>query len=111
MRSEAFTISETARFAGASLRALRYYEEVGLLAPVRTSTRQRHYCAEQREAARHITRLRKLGLSVEDIRFVHYPAADEPGRQARLVGLLRVRLEQAEKKAAEIRAALDGQAL
>jgi len=69
----------------------------------RTSTRQRHYCADQREAARAITRLRKLGLTVEEIRFVHDPSEDEAARKMRLTDLLRGRLEMAKRKASDIR--------
>lgn len=60
-------IGELAERTGVSVRALRYYEEQGLLAPVRTTGGQRRY---PDDAADHVTWIRRLlaaGLSSRTI--------------------------------------------
>lgn len=101
-----YTISEVARFSGASHRALRYYEEIGILTPHRTSARQRQFCSEQRELARRITRMRRLGLSINDIRILNDESIQEDIRQTKLIDLLKSRLERMETQAMEIRVVL-----
>ena len=55
-------IGEVARQAGVSTRALRYYEEQGLLAPSRTHSGQRTYPASAVERVRLIQKLFTAGL-------------------------------------------------
>jgi DNA-binding transcriptional MerR regulator len=62
------TIGETARRAGCSPRALRYYEEQGLLAPQRTQGGQRRYPADAVERVLLYRRLIDAGLGTEVIR-------------------------------------------
>src|SRR5699024_4063606 len=62
------TIGETARRAGCSPRALRYYEEQGLLAPQRTQGGQRRYPADAVERVPLYRRLIDAGLGTEVIR-------------------------------------------
>lgn len=56
-------IGEVARAAGVSTRALRYYEEQGLLASERTSGGQRVYLDDAVERVRLIQQLFTAGLS------------------------------------------------
>ncbi|WP_166973461.1 MerR family transcriptional regulator [Brevibacterium atlanticum] len=62
------SIGETARQAGCTPRALRYYEEQGLLAPIRTSGGQRRYRADDVERVLLYRRLIDAGLGTEVIR-------------------------------------------
>ncbi|WP_237180210.1 MerR family transcriptional regulator [Rhodoplanes sp. Z2-YC6860] len=59
--------SEAARRLGVSTKALRLYEERGLIAPVRTAAGWRAYGPEQMTRAAEIVALRKLGLSLAQI--------------------------------------------
>ncbi|HJF75186.1 MAG TPA: MerR family transcriptional regulator [Brevibacterium linens] len=62
------SIGETARRSGSSPRALRYYEEQGLLAPERTEGGQRRYPADAVERVLLYRRLIDAGLGTEVIR-------------------------------------------
>ncbi|WP_327167592.1 MerR family transcriptional regulator [Streptomyces subrutilus] len=62
-------IGEAAAAAGTTARALRFYEQRGLLPPpVRTASGQREYGAGEVARVRVIRDLLALGLTVEDLR-------------------------------------------
>ncbi|MGW3285321.1 MerR family transcriptional regulator [Streptomyces sp. NPDC001002] len=64
-------IGDAAAAAGTTPRALRFYEERGLLAPPpRTATGQREYGPGEVARVRVIRELLALGLTVEDLRSV-----------------------------------------
>jgi DNA-binding transcriptional MerR regulator len=56
-------ISELARQAGTTPRALRYYEEQGLLRPARRASGYRHYELQAVSTVRHIQLLLSAGLN------------------------------------------------
>ncbi|OJF12287.1 MerR family transcriptional regulator [Couchioplanes caeruleus] len=60
-------IGELATRAGVSVRALRYYEEQGLLAATRSASGQRHYPEPAAERVRLIQMLYSAGLSSRTI--------------------------------------------
>ncbi|MGC4770167.1 MerR family transcriptional regulator [Micromonospora sp. DT44] len=60
-------ISELAREAGTTPRALRYYEEQGLLRPARSASGYRHYDSQALRAVRHIQLLLSAGLNTAAI--------------------------------------------
>ena len=61
------TIREVCQELGVTLRALRFYESKGLIAPKR-KTRQRFYHTRDVERLRTIVKLKSLGLSLREIR-------------------------------------------
>lgn len=61
-------IGDAAAKAGASVRALRYYEEQGLLAATRSASGQRHYPDAAVERVQLIQQLYAAGLSSARIR-------------------------------------------
>jgi DNA-binding transcriptional MerR regulator len=61
-----FSPSEAASRLGISTKALRLYEEKGLLAPARTATGWRAYGPEAMARAGEITALRRLGFSLAE---------------------------------------------
>ncbi|WP_353946836.1 MerR family transcriptional regulator [Streptomyces sp. HUAS MG91] len=62
-------IGDAAAAAGTTPRALRFYEERGLLPPpLRTTTGQRVYAERDLARIRAVRRLLSLGLTVEDVR-------------------------------------------
>ncbi|HVZ02846.1 MAG TPA: MerR family transcriptional regulator [Dongiaceae bacterium] len=94
--------AEAAKRLGVSAKALRVYEEYGLLAPVRTAAGWRTYGAEQMRRAFDIVGLRRLGLSLAQIaRALEGDAATlEPvlaAQQAKLEAEIRTMMEMAEK--------------
>jgi DNA-binding transcriptional MerR regulator len=64
------TIGQAARLAGVTPKALRHYDQIGLLRPaeVDPTTGYRRYRGEQVERARLIRRLRDLELPLDEIR-------------------------------------------
>jgi DNA-binding transcriptional MerR regulator len=60
-------ISELAHRANTTPRALRYYEEQGLLKPVRLASGYRHYDAQAMNTVRHIQLLLSAGLNTAAI--------------------------------------------
>ena len=76
-------IGEAAAKAGTTPRALRFYEQRGLLPePARTASGQREYGPGEVALVRIIRELLALGLTVEDLRsraqVLHLLAADPP---------------------------------
>lgn len=62
-----YLISEVAERVGTTVRALRYYEDCGLLHPVRTKGNVRRYSRKCLETARLVRCLRSAGIGVADI--------------------------------------------
>jgi DNA-binding transcriptional MerR regulator len=65
-----FTITELAREFDVTPRAIRFYEDQGLLAPTRTGTggRQRVYTQRDRTRLKLTLRGKRLGLSLSEVR-------------------------------------------
>ncbi|MEV0040781.1 MerR family transcriptional regulator [Streptomyces sp. NPDC056909] len=78
-------IGEAAAATGTTPRALRFYEQRGLLPPpVRTASGQREYGPAEIERVRVIRELLGLGLTVEDLRSCAdrlYLLSENPGRR------------------------------
>jgi len=87
------TIGRFARLTGASIGALRHYDELDLLRPARTDpfTGYRLYGHDQVDAARTIVRLRDLEVPLETIR--EYLATDDPAAHRRVLATHRARIE------------------
>ncbi|MGI9385077.1 MAG: MerR family transcriptional regulator [Methyloligellaceae bacterium] len=62
------SIGETARRSGLTVRALRYYEEQGLLAAVRGSNGQRYFADAQLRRLQQVLVLKSVGLTLSQIR-------------------------------------------
>jgi DNA-binding transcriptional MerR regulator len=67
MSAPTYTISDLAREFGATARAIRFYEDEGILSPTREAS-QRVYTARDRTRLKLILRGRRLGLSLAEIR-------------------------------------------
>jgi len=72
-----YSIAQLCRELGATARALRYYEEIGLVSPLRNGT-QRIYGIRDRARLILILRGRRVGLSLPEIREILL-AHDEGG--------------------------------
>src|SRR5688500_4889477 len=93
-----FSIGEFARFAGVSVRTVRYYDEVGLLPPVAVdpTTGYRSYGADQLARIHRIVALKELGLSLRQLQ----PLLDDLD-QAELRGMLQLKRAELEDRVAE----------
>ena len=87
--NELVSIGDFSRMTFLTVKALRHYQQVGLLEPARTdrSTGYRYYRPEQVSQARLIRRLRDLDLPIDDVRAV-LMAPDEAARNAVMVAHL-----------------------
>lgn len=84
MTSESRPIGEVARQTGCKVQTIRYYEEIGLIAPAgRTSGNQRRYDGAAVERLTFIRHARALGFSLDQVRSLLALAA-EPERSCEL---------------------------
>lgn len=60
-----YNIGELAELAGVSVRTLRHYEQIGLLAPKRGENGYRVYGPSEVKKLQHILFYRRLGLGLE----------------------------------------------
>ncbi|MNI36260.1 HTH-type transcriptional regulator HmrR [compost metagenome] len=99
-------IGELARRAGVTQRTIRHYESIGLMPPGdREGSGHYYYTEEALERLRKIDQLKKLGISLEDIRevvqlFFIDPSGVQSKRKA--LGLLRQHLAETEQKLSEL---------
>jgi DNA-binding transcriptional MerR regulator len=95
-----WSIGEMARDSGLTVRTLRHYDQIGLLAArERTDSGHRRYSENDLWRLLRIRALRRLGLSLEDVRRVLDAPADDPEA---LQGVLRAELDRLESKAVEL---------
>jgi DNA-binding transcriptional MerR regulator len=94
------TIGEVARKFGFTLRALRFYEEKGLVSPRRSGNRRLYSPRDQRRLE-IIAQGKRIGLALEEIRTI-LRASNEGGAGSRRH--LEVALEKCEARVEEIRA-------
>lgn len=98
------TATEAAKRLGVSIKALRLYEQHGLIAPVRTSAGWRTYGPVQMTRAGEIAALRSLGLTLAQIRRVLDGGARELGPAlAQQQGLLEARAQDLHETVAKVR--------
>ena len=76
--TEELSIGSFSRVSGLTVKALRHYDEIGLLEPARVDewTGYRYYGLEQARVAEAIRRLRSLEVPLDEIR--ELLGADEP---------------------------------
>ena len=67
-RKEYYTISELAEEFDISTRAIRYYEEIGLLNPKRTPGNHRIFTRKDRVRLKLILRGKRLGFTLEELK-------------------------------------------
>src|SRR6185503_14442023 len=91
-----FKIGEFSKFTRVTVKMLRHYDELGLLAPsfVEPDTGYRYYLADQLPRLNQIIALKDLGFSLDAIAAL----VDErtpPGERAAVLGERRTELERA----------------
>jgi len=99
-----WTISQLAEEYGVTLRTLRHYEELGLLAPERRGT-TRIYHQRDRIRVALILRGKRLGFSLDEIRTIVNMYDEQPGEQGQLLYLIEqcdVRRAQLERQRRDI---------
>ena len=104
-----YSIRQLCREFGATARALRFYEDKGLLTPARKG-QTRVYDARDRARLKLILRGKRFGFSLEDIRQLLDMYDRDPGQQAaqlqRTYELARARLSEMEQQRDELNEAI-----
>jgi DNA-binding transcriptional MerR regulator len=104
-----FTIGELAREFGLTTRAIRFYEDCGLLAPDRVG-RNRVYTARDRARLTLTLRGKRLGLKlaeVKDLVDMYESRRDTDAQLRRFLDVLARHRSQLESRLGEIRTTLD----
>ena len=112
MSAPTFTISELAREFDLTTRAIRFYEDKGLLSPERSGAGglQRVYSARDRARLTLTLRAKRLGLSLneaKDILDMYDSPRDTAAQLEKFLGVLGEHRAQMEAKLAELQANLD----
>ena len=93
-----YTITELTREFDISTRTLRFYEDEGLIHPVRRG-RTRLYRPSDRHLVRQILRGRRLGFSINELREIIQVYKTPPGE----VGQLHLLIQKSEEKRQKLR--------
>ncbi|MDL9999497.1 MerR family DNA-binding transcriptional regulator [Variovorax sp. J22P240] len=106
MPSQTFTIGELAKEFDLTTRAIRFYEDVGLLTPRRAGL-QRIYTSRDRTRLTLTLRAKRLGLKlmeVKEILDMYDSPRDTAVQLQRFLGVLGTHREQLEAQLAELQA-------
>jgi Cu(I)-responsive transcriptional regulator len=96
-------IGTAAERAGLPAKTIRYYEDIGLLAPQRLDNGYRDYSMEDVHRLRFLQRSRSLGFSVEECRQLLSLYGDKDRESAEVKALAEAKLTEIERKLAELR--------
>jgi DNA-binding transcriptional MerR regulator len=112
MATQTYTISDLAREFDLTTRAMRFYEDMGLLQPQRTGPggRNRIYTARDRTRLKLTLRAKRLGLSLSEAKEIidMYDSPRDTGPQLRkFLAILATHRKQVEDQMADLQAQLD----
>src|SRR5664279_4153405 len=104
-----FTIGELAREFGVTTRAIRFYEDCGLLQP-RRAGRNRVYTARDRTRLKLTLRGKRLGLKLAEVKELvdmYESRRDTEAQLRRFLGVLARHRNQLEQRLGDLQATLD----
>jgi DNA-binding transcriptional MerR regulator len=112
MATHTYTISDLAREFDLTTRAMRFYEDMGLLQPQRTGPggRNRVYSARDRTRLKLTLRAKRLGLSLSEAKEIidMYDSPRDTGPQLRkFLAILATHRKQLEDQMADLQAQLE----
>lgn len=96
------TISDAARLTGLSVKTVRYYEDIGLVAAIRGENGYRQYGDTEIRKLRFVQRARRLGFSVDDCRRLLSLYEDKARSSADVKAIASAHLQTVESKLAEL---------
>jgi DNA-binding transcriptional MerR regulator len=106
MSNDLLTIGELAARTGVAVSALRYYEEVGLVAPETRQSGHRRYRISSVQLVGEILLLQEVGFSLREMKALHASGWEGPGDWRDLARLKMADLEERITKAQAARSAL-----
>ncbi|HTH78872.1 MAG TPA: MerR family DNA-binding transcriptional regulator [Ramlibacter sp.] len=112
MATQTYTIGDLAKEFDLTTRAMRFYEDMGLLQPQRTGPggRNRIYTARDRTRLKLTLRAKRLGLSLSEAKEIidMYDSPRDTGPQLRkFLAILATHRKQLEDQIADLQAQLD----
>lgn len=97
------SISQAARHAGCSAPTIRYYETIGLIPnAARTDGGRRSYGWPEVKRLQFIRRSRDFGMSIDQIRELLVPDADDPGNCTKARGIVQQRIDEVKERQLEL---------
>ncbi|KPB40589.1 MerR family transcriptional regulator [Pseudomonas syringae pv. maculicola] len=105
MSSQTYSISELARELDITTRAIRFYEEQGMLSPERKGL-ERIYTARDKVTLKLILRGKRIGFSLAECKkliSLYDPAGDNQKQLQTMLGKIAERREQLEQQLLDIR--------
>ncbi|MBO9515971.1 MAG: MerR family DNA-binding transcriptional regulator [Variovorax sp.] len=109
MPSQTFTIGELAKEFDLTTRAIRFYEDMGLLAPQRAGL-QRIYSARDRTRLTLTLRAKRLGLTLTEVKEIldmYDSPRDTAAQLQRFLGVLGNHRQQLEAQLSDLQANLE----
>ena len=100
-------IGIAAERAGLPPKTIRYYEDIGLIRPERLDNGYRDYSGEDVHRLRFLQRSRSLGFSVDECRQLLSLYGDEGRESAEVKQIAQTKLNEIERKIAELRSLRD----
>lgn len=100
-------IGTVSRKSGLPAKTIRYYEEIGLVAPDRRQNGYRDYSDEDIHRLRFVQRSRSLGFSVEECRQLLSLYGDRERESAEVRAIATAKLAEIDRKLAELHALRD----
>ena len=97
-------IGQAALHSGLPQKTIRYYEDIGLVSPLRTSNGYRVFLAKDLHKLAFIGRARTLGFSIEDCRTLLELYDDASRESATVKEIAQAHLAQIDEKVAQLQA-------
>ena len=97
-------ISEASRRAGLPAKTIRYYEEIGLIRPLRDANGYRAFRPRDLHALAFLGRARSLGFSIEDCRTLLHLYEDRARASSDVKDVARAHLARIDAKLAALQA-------
>ena len=100
-------IGDVAQQSGLPAKTIRYYEQIGLITPLRGDNGYRRFRDSDLHKLRFIGRARALGFSIEECRTLLALYEDESRASADVKAIAREHMARIEEKIADLRAMQD----
>jgi Cu(I)-responsive transcriptional regulator len=95
-------IGEVARQSGLPAKTIRYYEDIGLIRPLRTGNGYRSFQDKDLHRLAFLGRARALGFSIEECRALMSLYNDENRESSQVKSLVELHLERIDDKIAQL---------
>lgn len=102
MMGIAMSIGDVAARSGLPAKTIRYYEDIGLVAPIRASNGYRNFRQTDLHRLAFLARARSLGFSLDDCRSLLALYDDRRRTSAEVKAIARKHLARIERKIAEL---------